>query len=95
MTDITTLPGSDNEDAILDHIQRLWKEADGLTDEARELEDEAFNKTKQAEEKRDEADELAQPLILAHPGWKDLLEDGEDPRVAIAEAAFDAEQDDD
>jgi len=95
MTDITPLPGSDNEDAILDHIQRLWKEADGLTDESRELEDEARDKATLAEEKRDEAWELSLPLIAAHPGWKDLLEDGEDPRVAIAEAAFDAEQDDD
>ena len=94
MTDITPLPGSVNEDTILDHITRLWNEADALTDEARELEDEAFNKTKMAEEKRDEADALAAPLIAAHPGWKDLLEDGEDPRVAIAEAAFDEEQGD-
>jgi len=95
MTDITPLPGSDNEDAVLDNIMRLWTLADALTDEARELEDESFNKSKMAEEKRDEAWELSLPLIAAHPGWKDLLEDGEDPRVAIAEAAFDAEQDDD
>ena len=95
MTEITPLPGFVNEDTILDHITRLWNEADALTDEARELEDEAFNKSRMAEEKRDQADELAEPLIAAHPGWKRLLEDGEDPRVAIAEAAVDEEHGDD
>ena len=88
MTAPTPFPIEPNEDVVLDHIVRLWAESARLSGEASDLEEEARNLRAQSEDKLDEADTLADPLIEAHPGWEDLLDNGEDPRVAIAEAEF-------
>ena len=76
-------------DDDLDAIVALWSEAGKMRDEADEMEAEARDLRFQSEEKLDEADVKIAAVLLAHPEWRELLDEGVDPRVAMAEAALD------
>jgi hypothetical protein len=71
----------DPDEATLDAIVALWREADGLHDEAEELTDEARNKERMSEDKLETAEDLIKDLVTVHPEWKAALDEGHDPRV--------------
>jgi len=69
------------EEDLLQQVMDKWHEAGKMKDEADEAEAHAQNLRMMSEDRLDEADTLAEPLIEAHPEWKDALLTQQDPRV--------------
>lgn len=68
------------EEDLLQQVMDKWHEAGKMKDEADESESHARDLRYRSEDLLDEADTLAEPLIAAHPEWKDALLTQQDPR---------------